>query len=290
MSPVSGSGATAFGYEPMVEAALREDLRYGDLTSETVVPADALGRGLIVAREHLVVSGLVPAELTFRRLDPRLDVEVDADEGTEVEPGTVVMAARGPLRSLLAAERTALNFLQRASGIATLTARYVSLLDGTGVTVLDTRKTAPGLRLLDKTAVRAGGGGNHRHALDDLIMIKDNHLVAGGGLAPTVEAALRRAGHAHPVEVEVDTLEQLDELLELPRLPAAVLLDNFTPKDVATAVDRIAGRMYVEVSGGITEETIRSYAEAGPDGISSGALTHSVRAADLGLDLPGLGG
>jgi nicotinate-nucleotide pyrophosphorylase (carboxylating) len=269
----------------LVESALAEDLRSGDATSAACVPAGSRGGGRLVAREGLVVAGLEVAEACFRRLDPDCAFEVAVSDGRRARAGAAIAAVEGDLRALLAAERTALNVLQRACGIATRTRQLVDLVADLGVDLLDTRKTAPGLRLLDKHAVRAGGGVNHRFALDDLLMVKDNHVVAAGSLEAAVERALAAAGHAHLVEVEVDTLEQLDALLRLPRLPQLVLLDNFTPDAVGEAVTRVAGRMRVEVSGGVTEATLRAHAEAGPDAISMGALTHSVRAADLAFDL-----
>jgi nicotinate-nucleotide pyrophosphorylase (carboxylating) len=185
---------------------------------------------------------------------------------------------------MLAAERTALNLVQRASGIATRTAVFVDAVKGLGVAILDTRKTAPGLRLLDKRAVRAGGGVNHRHALDDMILVKDNHVAVAGGVAEAVHRALKAAGRLR-VEVEVASLDDLEDLLGLSQLPDDVLLDNFDPHEVRDAVRRIDHRMFVEVSGGVTLENVRAYAEAGPDAISVGALTHSAPAADIALDI-----
>jgi nicotinate-nucleotide pyrophosphorylase (carboxylating) len=224
------------------------------------------------------------ATAAFERLDSDTGVTELVREGQHVAAGTKLAQVEGSLRSVLAAERVALNLLQRACGIATLTRRCVDLVEGSGVHVLDTRKTAPGLRALDKRAVRAGGGTNHRHALDDMVLIKDNHIAAVASLRVAVERALAGAGRLL-VEVEVDSLTALDGLLALEHLPHAVLLDNFTPEDVREAVRRVAGRLYVEVSGGVTLETLAAYAKARPDGISLGALTHSVKASDIALDM-----
>lgn len=277
-------GTTRFAFAEIVERALAEDVRSGDLTSMATIPEAASGRGALVARERLVVSCLDVAELAFRKLDPNVRFSQAASEGSVAEAGAVLATAEGSLRAMLAAERTALNLLQRACGIATLTRSCVDQVADLGVQVLDTRKTAPGLRLLDKRAVRAGGGTNHRHALDDMILVKDNHVAAVGSLRAAVERALAWPARVQ-VEVEVDSLEALDALLALPRLPHAVLVDNFTPDEVAEAVRRAAGRLYVEVSGGVTLATIRRFAEARPSAISMGALTHSPKAADIALDL-----
>jgi nicotinate-nucleotide pyrophosphorylase (carboxylating) len=271
--------------EEIIERALREDVRSGDVTSQAVVPDGALGRAVLVAREPLTCCALDVAQAVFERIDPLVRVLALAREGEHVEAGTLA-TVEGPLRSLLTAERTALNLLQRACGIATMTRRCVDVASPYGVQVLDTRKTAPGLRALDRRAVRAGGGTNHRHALDDMILVKDNHVAAAGGLAAAVERALAWPARLQ-VEVEVDSLEMLEELLSLPRQPHAVLVDNFAPQDVATAVTLVAGRMYVEVSGGVTLTTLRDFAQARPDGISLGALTHSVKACDIALDMTG---
>lgn len=273
--------------EEMVARALAEDLRSGDVTSRALIPADARGRGTLLAKQAAVACALPVARLCFETLDRSVSFRAEVGEGQAVDAGTVVARVEGPLRSILAAERTALNFVQRAMGIATATRDAVDTVRGTGVAILDTRKTAPGLRVLDKLAVSAGGGTNHRHALDDMILVKDNHVAAVGSVAAAVERALAAAGHSLKVEVEVDSLEQLDELLALPRLPHVVLLDNFTPDRVREAVRRIGGRIATEVSGGVTQATLRAYAEAGPDAISLGALTHSVKACDLSLEVAG---
>ena len=275
----------ALELERLVDLALAEDLRSGDATSQACIDPDRRGEGDLVAREGLVVAGLDLARAVFRRLDPDCGFEALAADGDELAPGTVAARVSGNLRALLSAERSALNYLQRACGVATQARRLVRLIEDLPVELLDTRKTTPGLRVLEKHAVLCGGAGNHRFALDDLLMVKDNHVVAAGGLDRAVERALAAAGHAHRVEVEVDSLEQLDELLGFERLPDIVLLDNFTPEQVREGVGRVAGRIRVEVSGGIDETTLRAFAEAGPDAISMGALTHSVRSADLAFDL-----
>lgn len=271
--------------ERLVDLALAEDLHSGDATSQACVPAGRRGVGELIAREALVLAGLELARAVFRRLDPDCAFETGLADGASVPAGEAVARVEGDLRALLGAERSALNYLQRACGIATQARRLSGRIQDLPVELLDTRKTTPGLRVLEKHAVLCGGAGNHRFALDDLLMVKDNHVVAAGGLRPAVERALAAAGHSRRVEVEVDSLEQLDELLGLARLPDIVMLDNFTPDEVREGVKRVAGRLRVEVSGGITEESLRGFAEAGPDAISMGALTHSVRSADLAFDL-----
>lgn len=269
----------------IVDRALREDVRSGDVTTEAVVPPEMEGRAEIVARESLVPCALDVAAACFLRLDEDLCVGLVAEEGVPVDAGKTLVTLEGRLSPILTGERVALNLLQRACGIATATRELVDLLSGTGVDLLDTRKTAPGLRALDRLGVRTGGGRNHRLALDDMILVKDNHVRAAGSVVEATRRALAAAGHALKVEVEVDDLDQLEALLREPRLPDAVLLDNFTPEDVREAVALVGGRARVEVSGGITRATIRSFAEAGPDAVSLGALTHRVRAADLALDV-----
>jgi nicotinate-nucleotide pyrophosphorylase (carboxylating) len=270
--------------DDLVRAALREDLgRAGDLTTEAIVPADALGEARIVAREPGVISGIFVVERVFAVLDPRVAVRVAVPDGGRVEPGTLVAVIAGPLRAILTGERTALNLIGRLSGIASATARLVAQVAGTRATIVDTRKTTPGLRALEKAAVRDGGGSNHRFGLDDAILIKDNHVAVAGGIAPAIEAARRRAGHLVKIEVEVDTLDQLDQALEA--RADIVLLDNFSLDDLREAVRRAAGRALLEASGRIDEATVGPVARTGVDLISSGALTHSVRVLDLGLDI-----
>ena len=268
--------------EDIVRRALVEDLGTGDVTSEAVIPAGLEAEALVVAREPGVLAGLPVAQEVFRQVDPTVAQQTKAQDGQTLQPGDPVLYLRGKARSLLAAERVALNFLQRMSGIATATARLVALVEGTDAHIVDTRKTVPGLRLLDKYAVRQGGGANHRFGLYDAVLIKDNHVAAAGGVAAAVRAARARAGHTVKVEVEVDTLSQLAEALAAGA--DLVLLDNMDPATLYEAVRLTAGRAVLEASGGITEATIRGVAETGVQLISVGALTHSVRALDLALD------
>jgi nicotinate-nucleotide pyrophosphorylase (carboxylating) len=270
--------------DDLARVALREDLgRAGDLTTDAIVPADARGEARLVAREGGVVSGVFVVERVFAVLDPQVAVRVAVSDGGRVEPGTVVATIAGPLRSILTGERTALNLISRLSGIATATSRLVEAAAGTRATIVDTRKTTPGLRALEKAAVRDGGGANHRFGLDDAILIKDNHVAIAGGTTAAIEAARRHAGHLVKIEIEVDTLAQLDEALAA--RADIVLLDNFTPSQLREAVARTAGRALLEASGRIDATTVRAIAETGVDLISSGALTHSVRILDLGLDI-----
>jgi len=270
--------------DDLVRSALREDLgRAGDVTTDAIVPADAVGEARLVAREEGVVSGVAVAERVFTLLDPRVRVEIQVRDGGHVQRGTVIATLRGPLRAILTGERTALNLVGRLSGIASATARLTALVAGTRAAVVDTRKTTPGLRALEKAAVRDGGGANHRFGLDDAILIKDNHVAIAGGIAPAIRAARAHAGHLVKIEVEVDTLAQLDEALA--ERADIVLLDNFTPEELRVAVERTAGRALLEASGNINDATIGAVARSGVDLISVGALTHSVRALDVGLDI-----
>jgi nicotinate-nucleotide pyrophosphorylase (carboxylating) len=273
-----------FPYRDIVERSLAEDIRSGDVTSLATIPAGSRGQGAIVARHALIASSVDVAGACFAHLDSRVRFEARCAEGERVGPGFLMALVEGDLRSMLAAERTALNLLQRACGIATRTAQFVDAVAGTGVAILDTRKTAPGLRVLDKRAVRAGGGVNHRHALDDMILIKDNHVAVAGSTAEAVRRALKVAGRLR-VQVEVASMAELEDLLSLPQLPDDVLLDNFEPEDVRDAVRRIDHALFVEVSGGVTLQNVRALADAGPDAISIGGLTHSAPAADIALDL-----
>jgi nicotinate-nucleotide pyrophosphorylase (carboxylating) len=264
-----------------VRRALREDLAgYGDLTG-SAFEGDGVAR--LVAREAGVLSGLAALEETARQVDPRLAVEVLIHDGERFEVGATIAELRGPLAAILAAERTALNFLCRLSGVATLTATYAAETEGTKARVAATRKTTPGLRALEKQAVVDGGGTPHRFGLFDGAMIKDNHVAAAGGVAAAVSLVRAGAAHLHALEVEVDTLEQLDEALAAGA--TIVLLDNMDPPTVAEAVRRVDGRALVEASGGITLESVRKYAETGVDIISFGALTTSSPWVDLALDL-----
>ncbi|MBU1228216.1 MAG: carboxylating nicotinate-nucleotide diphosphorylase [Actinobacteria bacterium] len=271
-------------YLPIVEAALREDLgRAGDQTTDAVIPADATATAAVVAREAGTIAGLGIACSAFGLLDDRVQVDILVADGTAVEAGTVVAAIRGPARAILSAERVALNLLGRLSGIATLTARITSAVEGTGAAIACTRKTTPGLRLLEKYAVRAGGGVNHRFGLDDAVLIKDNHVAVAGGVAAAVAAARRSVGHLVKIEIEVGTLDQLAEALEAGA--DAVLLDNMGPDDLCRAVEMNSGRVPLEASGGITPGNVREIAETGVDVISMGWLTHSVESLDVALDV-----
>lgn len=274
---------------PLVRLALTEDLGApGDVTTRAIVPPTATATGQIVARAAGVLAGLEVARVVFAEVDPSIILSAERSDGAVLAPGDRVAALSGPAAGLLAGERTALNFLQRLSGIASQTARYVAAVAGTGVRVIDTRKTTPGYRRLEKAAVRVGGGGNHRLGLFDRILIKDNHEAVAGGIAPAIRRARARGGPLL-VEVEVKTLDQLDEALA--EGPDIVMLDNMPPHVVAEAVNRVARqarRPRLEVSGGITLANIRDYALPGVDDISIGALTHSAPSLDLALDFDGI--
>jgi nicotinate-nucleotide pyrophosphorylase (carboxylating) len=265
----------------IILAALGEDVGVGDVTTEATVDAEAVGTADLLVKEPGVVCGIGAAEAVFGALDPDVHFESLVDDGTLVEGTTVVAVVAGPLRAILTGERTALNFLGRLSGIATLTRRYVDAVAGTGVAILDTRKTTPGLRVLEKHAVACGGGRNHRFALDDGVLVKDNHLRAAGSIAAAVERL--RAASPLPVEVECDTLTQVREALAAE--VEAILLDNMTVDDLVAAVAFVRGRARVEASGGITLENVRAIAETGVDEISVGALTHAARSLDVSLEL-----
>jgi nicotinate-nucleotide pyrophosphorylase (carboxylating) len=269
--------------EPIVRAALLEDLgRAGDITSAACIPAGTRIRARFAARKAGTIAGMDGVRLAIAALDPSADYRQLIQDGQAVTPGDVLAEVEADARALLSAERTALNLLGRLSGVATLTAAYVRAVEGTGAKIVCTRKTTPGLRSLEKYAVRCGGGINHRFGLDDAILIKDNHVAACGGIAPALERAKAAAGHLVKIEIEVDTLAQLDEALPLG--PDVVLLDNFSLADLREAVARAKGRTVLEASGGVTLETVRAIAETGVDVISSGALTHSAPVLDVGLD------
>jgi nicotinate-nucleotide pyrophosphorylase (carboxylating) len=271
----------------LVELALAEDLgSAGDVTSQAVIPEGLAGRGVFVARAPGVVAGLPAAAAVCAAIDSRLKFEALVADGARVKPGDRLALVAGPMRKILAAERTALNFLQQLSGVATLTRRYVDAVAGLPCQILDTRKTTPGWRLLEKYAVRCGGGHNHRMGLYDGILIKDNHLAAlGGDVVRAVEAARAKLGETLPLEIEVDTLEQLERALTCK--PDMILLDNMSPEQLREAVRRRnekAPEVLLESSGGITLENVRAVAETGVDRISIGALTHSAPALDIALD------
>jgi len=265
----------------IILAALAEDVGDGDVTTEATVDAEAVGTAELLVKEPGVVCGIGAAEAVFGALDPDVHFESLVDDGTLVEGTTVVAVVMGPLRAILTGERAALNFLGRLSGIATLTRRYVDAVAGTGVAILDTRKTTPGLRVLEKHAVACGGGRNHRFGLDDGVLVKDNHLRAAGSVGVAVERI--RVATRLPIEIECDTLAQVAEALAAE--VDAILLDNMTVDDLVAAVALVRGRARVEASGGITLENVRAIAETGVDEISVGALTHSARSLDVSLEL-----
>nr|WP_295108807.1 carboxylating nicotinate-nucleotide diphosphorylase [uncultured Caulobacter sp.] len=268
---------------PIVDLALAEDLgRAGDITGQACIDPDARLSVVWASRQDGRVSGLSCARLALAALDPSARFEVVTPDGSDVLPGTVLARAEGNARAVLIAERTGLNLLGRLSGIATLTRSYVRLVEGTKATIVDTRKTTPGLRALEKYAVRCGGGVNHRFGLDDAILIKDNHVVACGGVGEAVRRARAHAGHLVKVEVEVDGLDQLEEALK--HGPDVVMLDNFSLDDLRTAVSLAKGRAVLEASGGVNLTTVRAIAETGVNVISVGALTHSAPVLDIGLD------
>jgi len=269
----------------LVELALAEDVGPGDRTTEWTVSPEAQGRGVIVAKEALVVAGGEVASRVFRRVEPRLQVTLEAEDGEAVGPEDRILQVLGPLQGILTAERVALNFLGRLSGIASQTRRYVEAVRGTPARILDTRKTTPGWRALEKGAVRAGGGENHRFGLYDMVLVKDNHLVSGGGVAATVGRVEARNQPGLEVEVEVNTLQELEELLSF-RVDR-ILLDNMDLDTLGKAVARVRslgeGRPRLEASGNVNLQTVRGIAETGVDFISVGALTHSAPQADLSL-------
>ncbi|RAK65589.1 carboxylating nicotinate-nucleotide diphosphorylase [Phenylobacterium kunshanense] len=268
---------------PVIRAALAEDLgRAGDITARACVPADATLTADFVCRRGGVVAGLSVIRLTLAELDPTATVEPLSADGQAVPAGTALARVSGNARAILAAERTALNILGRLCGVATLTQDFVDAISGTRAKITDTRKTTPGLRALEKYAVRCGGGVNHRFGLDDAILIKDNHVAACGSVGEAVRRAKAYAGHLVKVEVEVDSLLQLREALA--HDPDVIMLDNFGLEDMREAVTLVNGRVTLEASGGVSLETVREIAETGVDVISIGALTHSARVVDIGLD------
>lgn len=265
----------------LVEEALIEDVGRGDLTTTSVVPEKTVARAELLAKADGVIAGLPLVEAVFRKVDATLEVTRLVDEGSRVRPGDRVLEANGSARGLLIGERVALNFIQRLSGIATETRRAVEACAGTGAQIVDTRKTTPGLRALEKYAVRVGGGRNHRFGLDDAVMIKENHIAVAGGIIPAVKAAKSRLGHMHKIEVEIASLEQIDEALTAGA--DVILLDNMSLDEMREAVNRIGGRAIVEASGGIRPDTVRDVAMTGVDVISLGWITHSAPALDLSL-------
>ncbi|MGH7821997.1 MAG: carboxylating nicotinate-nucleotide diphosphorylase [Candidatus Binatia bacterium] len=267
----------------LVRLAVEEDVGRGDLTTAVTVDAGARVDARVVARQQLIVAGLPIAPLVFETLGAQVSLEFPAREGGPGATGQILVRIRGEAAAILAAERVLLNFLQRLCGVATFTRTFVNAARGTGARIVDTRKTIPGWRLLDKYAVRLGGGQNHRFGLDDGILIKDNHIAACGGIPAAVSRARKLAPHLARIEVECETLHQLDEALAAGA--DAILLDNMTTAELGDAVRRVAGRVIVEASGGMTLERIPEVAAAGVDLISVGALTHSAPAADLALEI-----
>nr|WP_259130645.1 carboxylating nicotinate-nucleotide diphosphorylase [Rhizobium sp. BK661] len=271
--------------EPMVRAALIEDLGLaGDVTSAAVIPADHQSSFLMVARQPGTIAGLDAAELAFQLVDPTIAVTREVEDGRRVSPGDTIATISGPSRGILTGERTALNFLGHLSGIATVTANLVDAVAGTKASIACTRKTTPGLRALEKYAVRAGGGMNHRFALHDAVLIKDNHVAIAGGVVNAIRRARAGVGHMVKIEVEVDTLDQLREAME--EGVDAVLLDNMTPSQLREAVSIIDGRAIAEASGRVTPETVAMIASSGIDLVSVGWCTHSAPTLDIGLDAP----
>jgi len=268
----------------VVDMALDEDAPFGDLTSQTLVPAEAVARAELVAREPGVFAGAQVFQIAMTTLDPAVKVNLEVVDGEPFAAGTVLARVDGPARAVFQAERVALNLVQRMTGIATLTAAYVQAVSGTGARVVDTRKTTPGLRALERHAVRCGGGHNHRYSLSDAVMAKDNHLAVLGDVTAALRQAVADLPHTTHIEVEVDRLDQIDAVLAA-GAAHTIMLDNFSLEDLRTGVSRIDGRALVEASGGVTLDTIGDIARTGVDIISVGALTHSVRALDLGLDV-----
>lgn len=271
--------------EAAVTRALAEDLgRAGDVTSVATIPDDLRARAVLAARKPGVIAGLPLVADTFRRLAPDVSIEATLRDGTSVAGKTALMHIEGPARAVLAAERTALNFVGHLSGIATATAAYVDRVKHTRTRVICTRKTTPGLRALEKYAIRCGGGFNHRFGLDDAVLIKDNHIAVAGGIRAVLERARAVVGHLVKIEIEVDSLEQLQEVLDT-GLADVCLLDNMDPPTLRRAVEINAGKLVLEASGGITLDSVGAIAESGVDYVSSGALTHSAINLDIGLDI-----
>jgi len=268
--------------ERVVRRALREDLGSGDVTTNWIIPADQTSQAIIIAKAEGVIAGLDVARAVFRLVDPRITFEPVVGDGAAVKPRDLVARLAGPTRGLLSGERVALNFMQRLSGTASMARAYSQAIAGTRAVVLDTRKTTPGLRLLEKYAVRMGGGQNHRIGLYDMVLIKDNHIQAAGSITAAVQRVKAKNRKRLPIEVEVRTLPELEEALGLG--VDRILLDNMDCAQMRQAVEVAAGRTPLEASGNVTLQNIRQVAETGVDYISSGALTHSVKALDLSLD------
>jgi len=269
----------------IIDNALREDIGDGDHSSLSCVPLNAVGKAKLIVKDTGVLAGVELAELIFKRFDPTLKMNIFLKDGTNVKPGDIAFEITGSSRSILATERLVLNFMQRMSGIATQTNKIVSLLDGCSTKLLDTRKTTPGIRYMEKWAVRIGGGFNHRFALYDMIMLKDNHIDYAGGIPQAIKRTndyLKETGKKLKIEVEVRNIDELNQVLEIGRVDR-IMFDNFTPEQIKAALPSIPDVFEVEASGGITLETIREFAETGVDYISVGALTHSFKSLDMSL-------
>jgi len=276
-------------YEPfvrnLIELAIAEDIGDGDHTSLATIPSDQRGRMKLLVKQDGIIAGVEIAEMVFKRLDPTVKFEKRIDDGTRVKKGDIVFYVEGRVLTLLQSERLVLNIMQRMSGVATQTAEYMKLIEGTKTMLIDTRKTTPGMRVLDKMAVKIGGGGNHRMGLFDMILLKDNHIDFSGGVYNAIMKAkeyLKKTGKDLPIEVEVRSLADIDEVFRAGGVDR-IMLDNFTPELSKEAVKKIDGRAEIESSGGITKETLRDYAETGVDFISVGALTHQIKSLDLSL-------
>lgn len=285
MMMTNKSYGTALTLDQIIELALAEDIGAGDYTSLSTIPAQAMGKARLLVKEAGVLSGIDVAAKVFEHVDSTIIMHRQLKDGDQIKPGDIAFTVEGPSVSLLQAERLALNFMQLMSGIATYTAQYVDVLKGLKTKVIDTRKTTPLLRALEKLAVVHGGGANHRKGLYDMILIKDNHVDFAGGIKQAIEGAnayLEKHNLFLPVEIEVRNADELEQVLSVGKV-TRIMLDNFTPADLKIAVDRIGGRFESEASGGINLSTIRSYAETGVDFISVGALTHQIKSIDLSL-------
>lgn len=271
--------------EMIIDNALQEDIGEGDHSTLACVPKEAQGSAQLIVKENGILAGVELAERIFKRFDEKLEIEVLIKDGSEVNSGDIAFIVKGSSRSILSTERLVLNFMQRMSGIATQTNRIVKLIEGTNAKLLDTRKTTPGIRYLEKWAVRIGGGHNHRYALYDMIMLKDNHIDYAGGIKSAIERTheyLKSTGKKLKIEIEVRNESELDEVLQIGGVDR-IMLDNFTPNEIKRVLNKIPVNFETEASGGITEETIRSFAETGVNYISVGALTHSVKSLDMSL-------
>lgn len=271
--------------EELIELAIREDIGDGDHTSLSTIPADARGKMRLLVKQEGIIAGIEVAVEVFRRLDPTIEIELLMSDGDRVKVGDVAFYVEGRIQTLLQAERIVLNIMQRMSGVATQTAIYAKVLEGTKCKVLDTRKTTPGMRVLDKMAVKIGGGENHRIGLFDMVLLKDNHIDFAGGIIPAIKSVRKYLSENNkniPVECEVRSLKDIDLVFEAGGVDR-IMFDNFTPEQTKEAVEKVAGRCSTESSGGITLETMRAYAEAGVDYISVGALTHQIKSLDMSL-------